>query len=81
MFMDKQMIPQQQHGIIIFSLTKISNPTTTTDYRSITLLNTEYKLLARVLARRLKQTVGDQLRSTQYFGVLGNKIMDAVANV
>jgi hypothetical protein len=71
MFSDKLIIPQQKLGIMI-SLPKSTNPTTTNDYRSITLLTTEYKLLARILARRLKQTVGEQLQHTQYCGVTGN---------
>jgi hypothetical protein len=64
MFPDKQITRQQKLGIII-SIPKSNNPTTTNDYRSITLLTSEYKLLARILARRLKLTLSDQLKQTQ----------------
>jgi len=35
-----------------------------TDYRSITLLNDDYKVLARILERRLRPLLTDHLRRT-----------------
>jgi len=42
-------------------LPKTHDSCTPDDYRPITLLNTEYKLLARILARRLRPILADQL--------------------
>jgi hypothetical protein len=76
-FLHNTVHKQFVQGIIV-SLPKHGKPITITDYRPVTVLNTKYKLLARVLANRLKQIVGDQLRQTQYCGVPGNTILDAV---
>jgi len=44
-------------------------------------MNTDYKLLARIMARRLRQVVADQLQYTQYCGDPGNTINDAMSYV
>jgi hypothetical protein len=80
MFLGKHISPNQKHGIVI-SLPKNSNPRTINDYRPITLLTTECKLLAKVLAQRLRRVVADKLQGTQYCGIPGNTIMDALATV
>jgi hypothetical protein len=54
---------------------------TPADRRPITLLNSDYKLLTRILARRLRPFIDLHLKSMQYFGVTGNTILDAVATV
>jgi len=41
-------------------------------------MNTDYKLLARIMARRLRQVLADELQHTKYFGVPGNNITVAV---
>ena len=54
---------------------------TPADYRPITLLNSDYKILARMVARRLRPIMEDHLSYTQYCGIPGNTILDAVATV
>jgi hypothetical protein len=54
---------------------------TPADRRPITLLNTDYKILARILARRLRPLLALHLKATQDCGVPGNTISDAVATV
>ena len=46
------------------------------DYRPITLLNTELKILARVLASRLQLVISDLLGPEQTFAVKGRSIQD-----
>ena len=51
------------------------------DYRRNTLLNTDYKILSRIIARRLNPVLEEHLRPTQYCVVPGNTITDATATV
>ena len=46
------------------------------DYSPITLLNTELKILARVLANRLQLVISDLIGSEQTFAVKGRSIQD-----
>ena len=46
------------------------------DYRPITLLNTELKILARVLANRLQHVISDLIGPEQTFAVKGRSIQD-----
>ena len=46
------------------------------DYRPITLLNTELKILARVLANRLQLVISDLIGPEQVFAVKGRSIQD-----
>jgi hypothetical protein len=43
------------------------------------LLNTDYKILARIKANHLRQLLSELLHPRQYYGVTGNTIFDAVA--
>ena len=54
---------------------------TPADRRPITLLNCDYKILTRILAWRLRPLLALHLKATQYCGVPGNTIFDAVATV
>ena len=46
------------------------------DYRPITLLNTELKILARVLANRLQLVISDLIGPEQTYDVKGRLIQD-----
>jgi hypothetical protein len=76
MFQAKHLSSTQKQGIIV-CLPKHPNPYTINDYRPISLLPTDYKILARVIARRLKHILADQLQSNQFCGVTGNSILVA----
>ena len=56
-------------------------PTTINEYRPLTLLNADYKLLARLLSDRLRPWLNHILRGSQYCGRQGCTIFDAVATV
>jgi hypothetical protein len=51
------------------------------DYRPITLLTVDYKILARILARRIRPLLAECPQTTQFSGVPGNSTLDAVATV
>ena len=80
MFFEHCMTPKQKHGIII-CLPKKQNNISPKDYSPITLLNSDYKCVARILARRLQPLLEKHLTGTQYCGVPGSSIIDAVATI
>jgi hypothetical protein len=80
MFLHKAITPQQKHGVVV-CLPKHDTAQTPADCRPITLLNDYYKLLARILARRLRPLLANYLWKTQYCGVPGNSILYALATV
>ena len=55
-----------KHGIVL-CIPKTDIPTTPADYRPITLLNTDYKILARIIADRQRPTLSDVLHPNQYW--------------
>ena len=73
--------PQQQKRVVIICLPKAHRNQTPEDYRPITLLNTDYKILARIIAQRLRPVLAEHLTETQFCGVHGNTIIDVVATV
>lgn len=80
LYLDGRIMEQKKHGILL-CLLKTDSPTTPADYRPITLLNTDYKILVCIIANRLRPTLADVLHPSQYSGVLGSTIFNAVATV
>ena len=56
---------QQKHGIVV-CIPKTTAPKTPADYRPITLLNTDYKILARIVANRLRPILAELLHPSQH---------------
>ena len=71
---------QQKHGIVI-CIPKTTTPKTPAHYRPITLLNTDYKILARIVANRLRPIIAEILHPSQHGGRQGGGIFDALATV
>ena len=69
-----------KRGIIV-CLPKNNRPQTVSDYSPLTLLNTDYKMYARVLANRLKTTIKDIISDAQYSVVPGRTILDAATGI
>jgi hypothetical protein len=80
MFERGRLLDQQKNGAIL-CIPKTRSPTGPREYRPITLLNTDYKIFARILAGRVQSVLGDVLHPSQYCGSPGNSIFDAVATV
>jgi len=51
------------------------------DYCTITLLNSDYKILARIVEGRIRPALVEMLHESQHYGVPGKSIFDAVATV
>jgi len=80
MFWAGNMSQQQKRGVIV-CLPNAQGNQTLEGYRPITLLNSDYKILARVIAQRQRPVLADHLTETQFCGIPGNTIIDAVATV
>jgi hypothetical protein len=72
--------PQQKRGIIV-SLPKNNGEQNSDHYRLITPLNTDCKLLLRIIARRLHPVLEEQLQSSEYCFVPGNSVLEAISTV
>jgi hypothetical protein len=53
MYMGDLLLPSQTHGVMVY-VPKIKRPTTPDDYRPLTLLNADLKLLSRIISNRLR---------------------------
>jgi hypothetical protein len=80
MLFDGTLTTQQKQGIIV-CIPKQTKITTPEDRRPITFLNMDYKLVTRMIAQRLKPILEKHRSKTQFCGVLGKNILDAVATV
>jgi len=80
MYLDGRIMEQQKHGIVV-CIPKTDPPTTPADCRPIILLNTDYKILALIIANGLRPTLSDLLHRSQYSGVPSSTIFDAVTTV
>jgi exonuclease III len=77
--LDKKKLQSSQGRAAIRLVPKIPTPSKITDYRPISLLNTDYKLIASVLAFRLRKSLPNSLGSHQKGGVPGRYIFDSLS--
>ena len=80
LFTDGNLTTRQKHGTIV-CVPKILTPSRPEDYRPITLLNADYKILARIIAERIKPLTKDLLHRSQYCGRPDVTIHDALDSV
>jgi hypothetical protein len=82
MYSEGEISDMQKHGHIV-CLPKTSDPVSPDNYRPLTLLNTDYKLLMRIIANRLRPWLEDILHRNQFCGRVGksgNGCMPAMPN-
>jgi len=74
-------IEERQKHVIVVCIPKTTAPRTPADYRPISLLNTDYKILGRIVASGLRPILAELLHPSQHGGVQGGGIFDAVAAI
>jgi hypothetical protein len=74
------IMKQQKHGILLY-LPQTPTPTRPEDYRPFTLLNADFKLMARIIANRLRPWLLDLLQPIQHCGLQRNAVLEAIAAV
>ena len=80
MFVEGKISDQQKHGVIV-RLHKTTRPSRPEDFRPITLMNSDYKLMAQIIANRLRPLLTDLLQPSQHCGVSGNIVFEPLAAV
>jgi len=71
---------QQKHGIVA-CIPKTTAPKTPPNHRPIALLNSDYKILARIVASHLRPVLAELLHQSQHERMHGGDIFDAVVTV
>lgn len=72
------VLPPSFYGATIYCLAKTKQPRTGLDFRPIALLNSDYKIYARVLLNRVRSYVGGLVSPTPFGFVPGRQVHDAV---
>ena len=80
MFIDGDILDSQKHGMLV-CLPKTTKPARPEDYRPLTLLNTDFKLLARIIANRIRPWISDLMHPSQHCGVQDNTIFGAISAI
>jgi len=80
MYIGGEITDNQKHGILV-CIRKTTHPNRTEDYRPLTLLNTDYKLLARIITNRLRSRMPHVLQQSQFCGINEGTVFEAVATV
>jgi hypothetical protein len=80
MFLDKKLTTKQKHGVIVLCPKKTC-PVVPADYRPTNLLNNDYKIMARIIARRLKPVIAELLNPSQHCGVQFRTIFEVVVTL
>ena len=60
---------------------KHPHPTGFDDYSPLTLMNTDYKIMTRIIATRLKPYLTEILHQNQFCGVQGNTVFETVTAI
>jgi hypothetical protein len=80
MFAANNVSEQQIRGLIV-CIPKTARRHPPSDNRPITLLNTDYKIMAHILSNRVRPTLEELLHPSQYCGRPGNAILEGIAKV
>ncbi|CAC5368678.1 unnamed protein product [Mytilus coruscus] len=76
-----QLSRSMRHSVINLIFKKKGDKNDIKSYRPITLANVDYKILARIMANRLKLTLTKIISNTQTCSVIGRDISDTVCSI
>jgi len=79
MYVEGKIADKQKHGMIV-CIPKKPKLTHPEDYRPLTLLNADYKMMSRILAYRLSPWL-TTLHPSQHCGIRGHTVFEALATV
>jgi hypothetical protein len=79
MLVEQKLRELQKIGVIV-CIPKSSKAVAPNDFRPITLLNSDYKILSRIVEGQIRPALVEVLHASQYCGVTGKSIFDAVAS-
>ena len=77
----EQKLTELQKREVIMCIPKSDKAVAPDDYRPITLLNSDYKILARIVEGRIRAALVEVLHANQHCGVTGKSIFEAIATV
>jgi len=80
MYIDGTILARQLQGLMV-CIPKHAHPSKVDDYRPLTLMNTDHKIMTKVIAERLKPILSTLIHPNQYCGIGGNSVFDAVAAI
>ncbi|GJR05818.1 putative RNA-directed DNA polymerase, eukaryota, reverse transcriptase zinc-binding domain protein [Tanacetum coccineum] len=75
-FFESNMLPQGTNSRFITLIPKIPNPLFIKDYRPISLIGIQYKIIAKILANRLSKVIDSLVSLEQSAFISGQKILD-----
>lgn len=68
-------------GVITIIYKKKGSNLDLENYRPISLLNVDYKILTKILANRMKRVIGEIVQTTQSYSIPGRDIADTIGTV
>ena len=77
----KQVVPDTMAEGLITLLFKKGDRTEMANYRPITLLNTDYKILMKIFANRFKSVIHTIVSPTQAYSVPGREVTDIISTI
>lgn len=75
-FYSNGVIPKGCNSSFISLIPKVDSPSSVKEYRLISLIRLQYKILSKLLANRLTNVIGSIVSPTQYAFVKGRQILD-----
>lgn len=80
-FKKGEMMLRMGMGLMKLIYKKKGEKTELKNYRPITMLNTDLKILAKILANRLKEIIPKIITTNQVYGVKGKDIADTIMSI
>jgi len=77
----EEIISDYQKFWIIVCIPKQPHASQVKHYRPLTIHNTDFKLVTRIIANRLRPWMQDLLQSSQHCGLMGNSVFETIATI